>query len=71
MQNFLAAVMMVFISGIIPAHQHASIFKTGDTVPDFTLQDQHGAQITLGNVFSGDGMNGAVLAFYVADNSPG
>ena len=48
-----------------------SIFQIGDTVPDFTMPDQYGEDVTLSDVLSREGSNGAILAFYILDNSPG
>lgn len=48
-----------------------SIFELGDTVPDFTMPDQYGVMRTLSDELAQAGMNGAVLAFYIKDNTPG
>ena len=74
MRRFLAAagvaaaiVLSVFFIGC----DTSSIFKLGDIVPDFTMDDQYYTQTTLSEILSKEGANGAILAFYILDNSPG
>ena len=40
----------------------------GQPAPDFTLNDQHGASVTLSDLRD---RSGAVLIFYVMDDTPG
>lgn len=57
--------------GSTPESGTTSIFSIGDTVPDFTLPDQYGTELRLDDVLAEDGVNGAILAFYIKDNTPG
>jgi len=74
-RHFLRILKCVFvitmISGILMGCQMGSIHQKGDVVPDFTLPDQHGSQQTLSALLAKDDTNGAILAFYIKDNSPG
>jgi len=48
-----------------------SVFQVGDTVPDFTMPNQYGKDVTLSKIMNKKGSNGAILAFYIKDDSPG
>ncbi|MBT8342736.1 MAG: redoxin domain-containing protein [Desulfatitalea sp.] len=67
----LAAGMMMMLLFVFLGCEIASIFEIGDTVPDFTMPDQHGEMISLSNALGETGTQGAILAFYILDNSPG
>ncbi|MBU1168771.1 MAG: redoxin domain-containing protein [Proteobacteria bacterium] len=66
-----AAAVLIALTVFFVACDQSSIFEIGDTVPDFTMPDQYNAEVKLSDLINEDGMNGAVLAFYILDNSPG
>lgn len=74
MKSFWAAIGaagIIVLSGFFMGCDNTSIFKIGDVTPDFTMPDQYNEETTLSEVLSEEGMNGAILAFYILDNSPG
>ena len=67
----MTAMLIITLSIVIVGCEPVSIFSIGDTVPDFNLKDQYGADMALSDEVTKPGMNGAILAFYILDNSPG
>lgn len=62
---------MLAILSVLIGCEVVSVFNLGDTVPDFAMPDQHGQMRTLSEELAQPGINGAILAFYILDNSPG